>query len=206
MDDATFERVSGILEREVASPDDRDMQRYLDRLSDERQRQGATVDRRALRKSVLAVMTMRGWARLSDPDLAELHALRKRMAFASERACPCQLDPTRCTLADTVDGLKDLTDAELARWGLLAGRAAPLEVRASAPLPPAVDDFNSGLGALLERQDAATQARVAKVFERKGGDHGELCFATRTIYTGSELLDEPSYRRFIRAFLSVSGR
>jgi hypothetical protein len=206
MDEATSERVSGILEREVVSPDERAVERYFDRLIEERQRQGAPVDRRALRKSVLNVMTARGWARLSDPDLAELHALRKRVAFASERSCPCQLDPSKCTTADSVDGLKDLSDAELARWGLLAGRAAILEARSSGPLPSAVDDFNSGLGALLDRQEAATQARVAKVFEQKGGDKGEVCFATRAIYTGAELLDEAAYRRFIRAFLAVSAQ
>ena len=204
MDQATYDRVWTAVQLRMPSSEDAAFQGYVDRQLEQRRAAGEKVDRAALEESLRLAVAQRGVPRLGDQDLTDYHALRKRMVFASDRACPCALDAPRCTTAEMMDGFPRLTDEELARWGLLSSRAAILEVQSTAPLPSAVPAFQAGLQAIYDTLDQTTRGRVQQTFQNnKAATREDVCFTTRTLFTGAEKLDEAAYVRFIRAMLQL---
>jgi len=204
MDQATYERVSTALQFGMPFSQDAAFQGYVDRQLEQKRAQGEKIDRAALEKSLRLSVADRGIPRLGDHDLTDYHALRKRLVFASDRACPCALDAPRCTTAEMMDGFPRLTDEELARWRLLSAKATLLEVQSAGPLPSALPEFQAGLRAIYEILDEASRGRVQQTFQNhKAATKADVCFTIRTLFTGAEKLDEAAYVRFIRALLQV---
>jgi hypothetical protein len=204
LDQPTFERISETLNQGALPPDDPDLQRYFRRQVEALELRGERVDRAAWQRSGQWLARERGLARLEDQDLTDLHALRKRVVFASDRACPCVLNGALCTTADWMDGLKRLPTLELGAWSRLSHRATVLETRASEPLPEQGTEFRAGMDAILERLDDETRQRIASA-GKPNASKEDLCFAARAIYTGAEKLDEAAYVRFIRALLAIGA-
>lgn len=204
MDEATFERITEALERGMLSPRDVAFQGYVDRQMEAALGRGEKVRRDQLEETLAQKVFMRGVPRLTDADLTTLHALRKRMAFASDRTCPCMMDAPRCTMAEVMDGFRHLSNEELSRWGLLVSRASSLEVQALAPLPSAVPQFQEELGKIRAALDRQTNDRLQRVFDNPGqASKTDVCFVVRTVFTGAEKLDEAAYVRFVRAMMVV---
>jgi len=206
MDEATFERVSAAMERGMLGDRDVAFERYVERHLEEKRARGEKVDRARDEELLRQSATVRGIPRLTDQDLTEYHALLKRQIFVSERRCPCSWDKSTCSIADLMDGLRRLSDAEVTRWAFLSSRAAILEVQAMGPLPSSAADLQEGLEKIVEGLDEQSRERVLRTFgDPRGVPKAEQCFTIRALFTGSESLDEAAYLRFIRASHAASA-
>jgi hypothetical protein len=142
---------------------------------------------------------------LSDTDLATYQSLRKRMAFASERACACFWDVRSCAQGDIVYGQAELSDDELAVWYRLQARAVLARLDDAPPVPVDERELDAGTGLILRAMTDADRARFNEVTEGRATERADLCFAARALFTGIEKFEPVRQGRFIRALMSDDG-
>jgi hypothetical protein len=180
VDDATKQRLGRVVERELRSlfarPD---------------------VDRVAS-----AWKTAPLW--LSDADMATYQSLRKRMAFASERACPCFWNQGACSESDILYGQAALSDDDLALWYRLQARAVTARLDGAAPGSIDGGELDSGMDVILGAMPDADRAHFTEVAEGRTTRPADLCAAARALFTGIEKLEPARQGRFTRAMLSAS--
>jgi hypothetical protein len=171
-----------------------------------RQRTGEKLDKSAFARDVGQALVARGLGRLSDKDLLAIHELRKKMALASERACPCFWDSSGCSQPDVLDGVSLFNDSDLAAWGRLSAVAGRAELEATAPLPPMQAELEQGLTAVIALVPSDQRARLDAVIEATGSktppSKAEQCFAMRTVFAAAEGLPVEQRVKFVRALVS----
>jgi hypothetical protein len=160
----------------------------------------------ALQGSPASRLEARGRGRLPDADLASYQDLRKRMAFASARACSCTWSAERCTQADVIDGLSRLSDDELSTWYRLSARAILAELNATTRPPVDPEDLDDGMASVVGALPEEERARFQAVVEGKATADADKCFAARALFTGLEALAPGQRARFTRALVIGAAR
>lgn len=166
---------------------------------------GQPGDESSFLKSLGSALEARGRARLTDAELATYQALVRRMVHASERACACNWDPSRCTRADVLDGIGRLSDEELASWYRLAAKASLAELAADSPVPSTQASFEQGLQAIIDRLGPNDRDRFLAVLEGRRTEREEQCFAVRTMLAQAQKLDPDLRARFTRALANLGN-
>ncbi len=164
-----------------------------------------SLDQRAFGEAVGRSTVGRGIARLPDEGLQAIHRLKTKMAFASERACPCYWDTGGCSQADIVDGLGRLSTDELKVWMRMSAQAAQLEIAAGSPVPDTSSDFEDGLAAVLRGLTPTNRERLIKTFKTQPASRLDQCWAVQTLFREADSLPPESNIKFVRALANLTA-
>jgi hypothetical protein len=142
---------------------------------------------------------------LSDADMATYQSLRKRAAFASERACPCFVDDRACSQSDKLYGQAALSDDDLALWFRLEARSVQARLDGAEAVPFDKREFDAGMEVILRGMSDADRARFTAAAQGRATRPADLCAAARALFTGIEKLEPARQGRFTRAMLSAGA-
>ena len=208
LEPAVRDRIYGVLERDMkpllASPRFKDYQKR--ELAAARSK-GANTEGMGFSKELGRMLVARGLVRLHDADMATLHALKKKMVFASKRVCPCFWDPATCTEADIMDGLAHLSPPDLETWSRVSSAAAFAELDAASPVPDTQPDLMNGMTTIADKLPKDGRERfdaiVARADAATGPSKADQCFAMQTLFSGADALPPADRVRFARALANA---
>jgi len=208
LDQKNTDRLYGLIQSEMTPLlEGSAFRAYVEREITAKKKTDPHVDERDFGYALGRALVARGIPRLPDDALATLQQLKTKMAFVSDRACPCYWDVGSCTEADIFDGLAKLSDDDLATWFRLSARAAQLEMGVTELVPDTTKDFKEGLVVILKALPESDRLNFIDMLQATGGmSKPDQCFAMKTVFQGSETLPPEMKARFVRALSNLGAK